>query len=71
MQRTCDINGAAGIYHETVPAQQNVNLNSPCPRILSYNGDIHYKARVYLTIIPRALMGSESIAHDAEDRMGY
>ena len=24
-----------------------------------------------LTIIPRALMGSESIAHEAEGRMGY
>ena len=27
--------------------------------------------RVYLTIIPRARMGSESIAHEAEGRMGY
>ena len=26
---------------------------------------------VYLTIIPRAPMGSESIAHEAEGRMGY
>ena len=26
---------------------------------------------VYLTIIPRARMGSESIAHEAERRMGY
>ena len=25
----------------------------------------------YLTIIPRALMGSESIAHEAVGRMGY
>ena len=25
----------------------------------------------YLTIIPQAQMGSESIAHEAEDRMGY
>ena len=25
----------------------------------------------YLTIIPRAGMGSESIAHEAEGRMGY
>ena len=25
----------------------------------------------YLTIIPRARMGSESIAHEAKDRMGY
>ena len=24
-----------------------------------------------LTIIPRAQMGSESIVHEAEDRMGY
>ena len=27
--------------------------------------------KVYLTIIPRARMGSESIAHEAEGRMGY
>lgn len=25
----------------------------------------------YLTIIPRARVGSESIAHEAEGRMGY
>ena len=25
----------------------------------------------YLTIIPRARIGSESIAHEAEGRMGY
>ena len=25
----------------------------------------------YLTIIPRARMGAESIAHEAEGRMGY
>ena len=25
----------------------------------------------YLTIIPRARMGSDSIAHEAEGRMGY
>ena len=30
------------------------------------------RARVgYLTIIPRARMGYESIAHEAEGRMGY
>ena len=27
--------------------------------------------KLYLTIIPRARMGSESIAHEAEGRMGY
>ena len=26
---------------------------------------------IFLTIIPRARMGSESIAHEAEGRMGY
>ena len=26
---------------------------------------------IYLTIIPRARMGSETIAHEAEGRMGY
>ena len=25
----------------------------------------------YLTIVPRARLGSESIAHEAEGRMGY
>ena len=29
------------------------------------------KQWVYLTINPRAQMGSESIAHEAEGRMGY
>ena len=28
-------------------------------------------APMYLTIVPRAGMGSESIAHEAEGRMGY
>ena len=30
-----------------------------------------FKIREYLTIIPRARMSSESIAHEAEGRMGY
>ena len=30
-----------------------------------------FKDPYFLTIIPRARMGSESIAHDAEGRMGY
>ena len=29
------------------------------------------QSKNYLTIIPRARMGSESIAHEAEGRMGY
>ena len=29
------------------------------------------RAQLYLAIIPRARMGSESIAHEAEGRMGY
>ena len=29
------------------------------------------KVHVYSTIIPRAQMGSESIAHEAEGQMGY
>ena len=29
------------------------------------------KLDIYLTIIPRARMGYESIAHEAEGRMGY
>ena len=30
-----------------------------------------YSARTAIDRIPRARMGCESIAHDAEDRMGY
>ena len=32
---------------------------------------IYIYTYIYLTIIPRARMGSESIAHEAEGRMGY
>ena len=31
----------------------------------------HNIQHTYLTIFPRARMGSESIAHEAEGRMGY
>ena len=31
----------------------------------------HYTGKGFLTIIPRARMGSESIAHEDESRMGY
>ena len=43
---------------------------SPYPGV----GSVCFSAeivRVYLTIIPRARMGSESVAHEAEGRMGY
>ena len=43
---------------------------SPYPGV----GSVCFSAeivRVYLTIIPRARMGSEPIAHEAEGRMGY
>ena len=38
--------------------------------------DLHHRVlrqinAIYLTIIPLARMGSESIAHEAEGRMGY
>ena len=33
--------------------------------------NIHCSSIVHLTIIPRARMGSESIAHETEGRMGY
>ena len=36
-----------------------------------YNHASNYLAVDYLTIIPRARMGYESIAHEAEGRMGY
>ena len=32
---------------------------------------LHYDELTSLTIIPRAQMGSESIAHETEGRMGY
>ena len=42
--------------------------SSPTPPLSSVL-TAHYSG--YLTIIPRARMGSESIAHEAEGRMGY
>ena len=36
-----------------------------------YDHASNYLAVDYLTIIPRARMGYESIAHEAEGRMGY
>ena len=42
--------------------------------VLDYSvpdGTFFKPCRDYLTIIPRVQMGSESIAHEAEGRMGY
>ena len=36
-----------------------------------YQGKMKRNKGKYLTIIPRTRMGSESIAHEAEGRMGY
>ena len=36
-----------------------------------FSSDIPGAERSYLTIIPRARMGYELIAHEAEGRMGY
>ena len=36
-----------------------------------YRGNVPFEIDIYLTIIPRAQMGSESIAHEAEALMGY
>ena len=44
--------------------------NVTCCYILILSNDI-YMACVYLTIIPRARMGYESIDHEAEGRMVY
>ena len=33
--------------------------------------DVRLQIHEYLTIVPRARMGSESIAHEPEGRMGY
>ena len=41
----------------------------PRPRLFQISQKPH--PIFYLTIIPRARMGSESIAHEAEGRMGY
>ena len=38
---------------------------------LAIGGKTPRREGSYLTIIPRARMGSESIAHEAEGRMGY
>ena len=40
-------------------------------RFLNDLTDMTSMVGIYLTIIPRVRMGSESIAHDAESRMGY
>ena len=39
--------------------------------ISMYRGNVPLEIDIYLTIIPRAQMGSESIAHEAEGLMGY
>ena len=44
----------------------HLNLCSQC-LISSINGSFGH----YLTIIPQARMGSESIVHEAEDQIGY
>ena len=46
------------------------------PKLLLHNRDMHSldnhtRRLLYLTIIPLARMGSESIAHEAEGRVGY
>ena len=42
------------------------------PIFTTFSPSDSYSARiVYLAIIPRARMASESIAHEAEGRMGY
>ena len=49
--------------------------DSPIPQINHYPTDKYLgnqlRYAVDLTITPRARMGSESIAHEAEGRMGY
>ena len=40
-------------------------------KLYVFQGDIINLSNTYLIIIPRARMGSESIAHEAEGRMGY
>ena len=45
-----------------------VDQTERLPRIPRYTPSQQFE---YLTIIPRVRMGSESIAHEAEGRMGY
>ena len=49
-------------YTKTIIRLRLVNIGEYSPRL---------RLGEYLTIIPRARMGYESIAHEAEGRMGY
>ena len=40
-------------------------------KVFCYVLSLFHFVKFYLTIIPLALMGSDSIAHEAEGRMGY
>ena len=39
--------------------------------LLARKSNMDERNEVYLTVIPQARMGYESIAHEAEGRMGY
>ena len=68
-QRTEDI------FWRPLPTSLPQDLDD-CPLLISRSGLALYPTKLFkdpyfLTIIPRARMGSEPIAHDAEGRMGY
>ena len=46
-------------------------LTSPKVKAIRYSVNMVWVEAEYLTIIPRARMGSESIGHEAEGRMGF
>ena len=54
-----------------VPGSRLSRLNSSLSYYFSCSNRLHVNHNSFLTIIPRAQMGSESIAHEAEGRMGY
>ena len=50
---------------------KRVTETSESSELWTHEHNILHPFSLYLTIIPRARMGSESIAHEAEGRMGY
>ena len=62
-----------GCTSEVWRALKKLELHSAIASCNSYASFVLSKlpACIHLTIIPRARVGSESIAHEAEGRMGY
>ena len=51
--------------------ERSIATHAPIAKSEDFSFIVNDHITGYLTIIPRARMGSESIAHEAEGRMGY